>query len=64
MSDHRFTDRSTGQLARLSVTVSDDGEMILGFGVFPTSSMISVPTSVAVKLATEIIELAHRKVEE
>ena len=64
MSDHKFTDKATGQLARVSVSVSDFGEMILGFGVFPTSSMISVPTSVAVKLATEIIELANRKVEE
>ena len=61
MSTHDFTN-SIGVYASVSAQETDSGAMLISLSCYPMSSMISVPMQTAVKLATDILEIANAQI--
>ena len=60
MATHNF-DNGRGVYSSASAATTDDGEILLVLGTYPLSAMCAIPMSVAVNLATDILEQAQAK---
>ena len=58
MATHNFTDH-IGANTSVSAQTTDSGELLLSLTCYPMSALYSMPMSVAVKLATDILEQAR-----
>ena len=63
MADHNFTDQH-GVYSSVSAQTTDDGELLLSLTCYPMSALYAMPMSVAVKLATDILEQARESMKE
>jgi len=63
MATHNFTDQFDSY-ASVSAQTTDDGEILLSLSSHPMSALFSMPMSVAVKLATDILEQARESMKE
>lgn len=58
MATHNFTDK-LGANASVSAQTTDDGELLMSLTCYPMSALYAMPMSVAVRLATDILEQAR-----
>jgi len=63
MATHNFTDQFDNY-ASISALTAGDGEILLSLSSNPMSALFSMPMSVAVKLATDILEQARESMKE
>lgn len=63
MATHIFTDQFDNY-ASVSAQTTDDGEILLSLSSYPMSALFAMPMSVAVKLATDILEQARESMKE
>src|SRR5574343_880407 len=63
MATHNFTDQFENY-ASISAQTTDDGEILLSLSSYPMSALFAMPMSVAVKLATDILEQARESMKE
>ena len=61
MSTHNF-ENSLGVFATISAQATDSGEMLISQSSYPMSSMMCIPMQTAVKLATDILEIANAQI--
>jgi len=62
MSTHEFNDNCSGAVASITVQIVNDGEMLISQNCYPLSSMMCIPMNTAVKLATDILEIANAQI--
>ena len=58
MATHNFTD-NLGAHTSVSAQTTDDGELLLSLTCYPMSALYAMPMSVAVRLATDILDQAQ-----
>lgn len=58
MATHNFTD-NLGANTSIAAQTMDSGKLILSLTCYPMSALYAMPMSVAVKLATDILEQAR-----
>ncbi len=63
MATHNFTD-NLGAYTSIAAITTDDGELLLSLTCYPMSALYAMPMSVAVKLATDILEQARESMKE
>ena len=61
MSAQFFTDK-LGANSSIDAMKTDDGGIMLYMNTYPMSGMYSMPMSVAVKVATDILEIANAQI--
>lgn len=64
MTTQNFVEKTGGTHSSVTVQRTDSDTILISLSVYPMSSMMAIPFDVAVKMATEIIELANGKIEE
>jgi hypothetical protein len=64
MATHNFTEKTGGAFSTVSAQTTNDGELLLSLGCYPMSALYAMPMSVAVKLATDILEQARESMKE
>ena len=63
MATHHFANQFDNY-ASVSAQTTDDGEILLSLSSNPMSALFSMPMSVAVKLATDILEQERESMKE
>lgn len=63
MATHNFTD-NLGAYTSIAAQTTSDGDLLLSLTCYPMSALYAMPMSVAVKLATDILEQARESMNE
>lgn len=63
MSTYNFTDK-LGANSSIDAIKTDDGGVMLYMNTYPMSAMYSMPMDVAIKVATDILQIANAQMKE